>query len=102
MKIHYIAEWATHRGMERADIIRELGVDKSNVSRWFTGRALPSADYLRRLAALFHLDDVNALFRHPDDDWMTQFFRERDDEERKRIKQALELMFPPRRTGTEG
>lgn len=96
---HYIAEWAELRGLSQADLARELGADKSVVSRWFSGTS-PSVEYQERLAALFHTDP-ESLFRHPDDDWISRFFRDRDREEIEKMKQMLEIAFP-RRTGTDG
>jgi transcriptional regulator with XRE-family HTH domain len=95
IRLHYIAEWAERRHLRQADIVREIGVDKSNVSRWFSG-ALPSEENIRALAALFELDEPAALFRHPDEDWMARLLRGRSTEERERAKQMLELAFPPR------
>lgn len=98
IRIHFIVEWAEKRGLSQADIVREVGADKSVVSRWFSG-ALPSEKYLEPLAGLFSTD-VNGLFRHPDDDWMARFLRERSIEELARIRATLEMAFP-RPTGTD-
>ncbi|MFC6487328.1 helix-turn-helix domain-containing protein [Nitratireductor sp. GCM10026969] len=95
---HYIAEWAARRNLKRADIAREIGADKSLVTRWFQGK-LPSDHYLERLAALFHTT-TDGLFRHPDDDWLATFFRERNEEERQRARRILESAFPDKKTGT--
>ncbi len=48
---HYIAEWAELRGLTQADLARELGADKSVVSRWFNGTS-PSQEWQERLAEL--------------------------------------------------
>jgi transcriptional regulator with XRE-family HTH domain len=97
-RYHFIVEWAEKRGLSQADIVRELGADKSVVSRWFSG-SLPSEKYLEPLAGLF-ATQVSGLFRHPDDDWMMRFLRERTSEELDRIKATLEAAFP-RRSGTD-
>lgn len=81
------------------ELANELGADKSVVSRWYNG-STPSLDWQEKLAALFQIDR-EALFRHPDDDWIARFFRNRSQEERERMKRMLEAAFPPR-TGTEG
>ncbi|GGF38517.1 hypothetical protein GCM10011321_31820 [Youhaiella tibetensis] len=91
-RIHFIVEWAEKRGLSQADIVREIGADKSVVSRWFSG-SLPSEKYLEPLAALFSTE-VTGLFRHPDDDWMVRFLQERSLDELTRIKQTLEAAFP--------
>lgn len=92
---HHIKDWADARGLSQADLSRELGADKSLVSRWFAGTT-PNVDYQERLAALFQTDP-EALFRHPDDDWITKFFADREREEVERIKSTLETAFPRRR-----
>ena len=89
------------RGMSQADIARELGADKSVISRWFSG-STPSVEYQERLAALFGCEP-ESLFRHPNDDWLARFFANRTKDEVERMKRMLEAAFPPPpRTGTGG
>lgn len=95
---HYIEAWAKRRGLNQADLARELGADKSVVSRWFKG-STPSPDWQERLAALFFCEP-ESLFRHPDDDWLRRFFQNRSEEEIERIKKSLEFGFPLK-TGTD-
>lgn len=92
---HYIPEWAERRKLKQADIARQLDADKSVVSRWFDG-ATPSPDYQVRLAALLvgDAESSESLFRHPDDDWIVKFFRDRSADEVERIKATLEAAFP--------
>lgn len=98
---HFIQDWAIHRGFKKAvDLANALDVDKSLVSRWFNG-STPDEKHQERLAALLHCDR-QALFRHPDDDWMSRFFKDRTEEEVQRIKTMLEAAFPFKRTGTDG
>lgn len=89
---HYVAEWAELRGYKQADIARELGADKSVVSRWWSG-STPSLEWQEKLAALFKCER-ESLFRHPDDDWLRRFFDQRSREEIERIKATLEVAFP--------
>lgn len=89
---HHLEDWAIKYGLTQADIARELGADKSLVSRWFNGTT-PGVDYQRRLADLFHTDE-EGLFRHPDDDWLAKFFKDRSRDEVARIKSTLEAAFP--------
>ena len=89
---HHIPEWAEARHLSQADIARMLGADKSVVSRWFSGTT-PGEDYQERLAALFDCDR-EALFRHPDDDWLAKFFADRSRDEIERMKRTLEAAFP--------
>lgn len=92
---HHIPEWAAARRLSQADLARELDADKSVVSRWYSG-ATPSKEYQDKLAALFGTDP-ESLFRHPDDDWLAKFFRDRSRDEIERIKATLETAFPRRR-----
>ena len=89
---HYIEEWAEVRGLSLADIARELEADKSVVSRWFSGTS-PGLEYQARLAALFHLDDPEMLFRHPNEDWFARFMRRLTPDKRERAKEVLRAMF---------
>lgn len=98
---HFIPEWAERRGLNQADLARELEADKSVVSRWFSGTT-PGVEWQERLAALLTDGDEESLFRHPDDDWLSKFFRDRSRDEIERIKATLEAAFPRRRTGTDG
>jgi transcriptional regulator with XRE-family HTH domain len=95
---HYIEEWAEKRNLAQADLARELGADKSVVSRWFSGTS-PSLDWQERLAALFHVER-EALFRHPDEDWLARKLRRHTKEERERIIKMVEAAFPDPKTGT--
>lgn len=51
------------------------------------------------MLALFFECEREALFRHPDDDWIARFLKGRDKDEIQRIKDTLERAFP-RRNGT--
>lgn len=97
---HFIEAWAELRGLSQADLARELGADKSVISRWFSG-STPSVEYQERLAALFGCEP-ESLFRHPNDDWLARFFASRTSDEVERMKQMLEAAFPTKRTGTGG
>lgn len=98
-RIHHIEDWAERRNMKQVDIVKALGVDKATVSRWFDG-TLPRQDHLVALADMFQID-VQALFRHPDDDWIAKLLRGSSAEEKQRIAQIIELSIPSR-TGTGG
>lgn len=78
--------------MKPVDLARELGADKSLISRWYDG-ASPGVIWQDRLAALFHCEP-EALFRHPDDDWIRRFFEGRPKDEVDHIKRSLETTFP--------
>jgi transcriptional regulator with XRE-family HTH domain len=92
---HYIKEWAELRGMKPVDLATELGVEISQVTRWFAGQ-MPRKDTQLRLAQLFAGEDAQpeVILRHPDDDWLAKFFADRDEAERAKIRQAMELLFP--------
>jgi transcriptional regulator with XRE-family HTH domain len=97
---HYIREWADRRRLSQADLARELGADKSIVSRWYSGSS-PGVEWQRKIAALFHIE-ADAIFRHPDEDWLHRFLRNRTDKERERIRNMIEAAFPDEtiKTGT--
>lgn len=89
---HFIREWMEKAGLRAVDVAEEIGADKSLVSRWLSG-STPTSDYQEKLASLFHCEP-DGLFRHPDDDWLSRFFRDRSRDEIERIKATLEAAFP--------
>lgn len=96
---HFIPEWAEHRGYtSQAALSDASGADKGLVNRWYKGSS-PGVEWQIKLAELFHCEP-ESLFRHPDDDWLSRFFKDRDAQEVERIKAMLEAAFP--RTGTDG
>lgn len=97
---HFIAEWAEARNMSQADLARELGADKSVISRWFNGTT-PGTDWQERLAALFNCEP-DSLFRDPHDDWLAKFFRDKTEEQKQKAIDMLKLLFDEQRTGTGG
>jgi len=97
---HFIEEWAEKRNFaSQADLVKALGADKSLVSRWYDG-ASPGREWQEKLRALFHIEDERGVFLHPDDDWLTRFFMNRQPEEIARIKQTLESAFPIKKTAS--
>lgn len=93
IRFHYIPEWAARRKLKQADIVRELAsdVNKSTVSRWFSG-VVPAEAHLIALTELFAAGEPAALFRHPDDDWIARFFRDRSPAERDRALRLLKAI----------
>lgn len=92
-RIHFIPEHAKERRVKQADIMRELGVDKSSVSRWFKG-VVPTDKHLWPLTGFLGLDEPGDLFRHPDDTWLTRAVRGRPKEEQEQIRQTIDIAFP--------
>jgi transcriptional regulator with XRE-family HTH domain len=93
---HYIIEWAERRGLSQADIAREIGVDKSTVTRWFKG-SVPEVRHWAALRECLGLDEPTDIFRHPDNDWLSKRFRDRDAEERRKMIETLDFHFPPKK-----
>jgi len=94
---HYIVEWAERRQVTQADLVRATGADKAAVSRWFNHGVIPSEKHIDNVASALNVEDVASLFRHPDDDWLSRMFKDRDEEERLRMRQMIELAFPAKR-----
>lgn len=103
-RTHYIPEWAAKIGVKQKDIVLALGIDKSVVNKWFNERRLPRPDTLVKLAEMFGFEgnDVSPFFRHPDDDWIAVFFRNRSRDELERMKKMLEAAFPIDRQAHRG
>lgn len=98
-RIHYLAEWLEHRQLNQADLVSELGVNKGTVSKWCAGD-LPSEKNLLSLTAFLEIEPP-ALFRHPLDDWMSRLFKQRSEDELKRMVETLKAAFP-QKSGTHG
>lgn len=99
VKAHYIAEWMEHREVSVADVVEALELSvPSQVYRWLKGQR-PQDETLIRLASLLRADPPEALLRHPLDDWMTKFLRNRSEAEARAIIELLERAYPPK-TGT--
>lgn len=94
---HYIVEWAERRQKQQVDIVEGLTlagfkVDKSTVSRWFDG-TVPREHHLIALAEFLHAGDPpdpEALFRHPDEDWLLRLFRQQSEDTRRTIIGLME------------
>jgi transcriptional regulator with XRE-family HTH domain len=89
---HYLREWMDAKGLRAVDLSEELNLDKSLISRWLKG-STPTAENQKILASFFGCEP-EGLFRHPDDDWLGRFLRDRPRDEIERIKQTLEAAFP--------
>lgn len=50
---------ATELGMNQSDVARVLGVDRRQVSHWWTGNKNPSLPTLERLLAVLDMEVVN-------------------------------------------
>ena len=98
---HYIAEWAELRGKRQTDIVRDLGIEKSTVYRWFADGVIPSEKHLVPLAEYLMVEEPVALFRHPDDDWLSRMFRDKTDEQREKAVAMLKLFFDSISPGDE-
>jgi len=89
---HFLREWMDLRGVKPVELAKQIGADKSLISRWLDG-ATPGTEYQEKLAAYFHCEP-DSIFRHPDDDWLSRFFRNRNADEVARMKALLEAAFP--------
>ena len=96
---HFIRQWADKRNLSQADLAREIGADKSLVSRWYDG-ASPGSDWQEKLAAYFDCEP-DGLFRDPDEDWMARFLKNKSPDDRERAKAILIAAFPDK-DGTRG
>lgn len=92
IRLHRINEWAEARGMDQADIVREAGIDKGTVWRWFAG-AVPRHEHLVMLVELFALAEPNDLFMHPNNDWLARRLRGADPQDIERAKALLDIML---------
>lgn len=86
-------------GLNDPERFSQLGyVSKSQVYRWLKGQMPNSSMQERIAAALGFEDDPSKFLSSPDIDWMSDFLRDRSEEELKRIKVTLENAFPKSET----
>jgi transcriptional regulator with XRE-family HTH domain len=62
-----ILELRTQLGLSQTELARMLGVTNKAVSKWETGKAKPTTNVIRKLAALFKVD-VNELLSMRDEE----------------------------------
>ena len=109
---HYLAEWLEARGLKAMDLVELLNdpersseyseIDKTQVYRWLRGQMPQPAMQLRIAAALGFEDDPDKLLQDPTLDWLSDFFRDKTEEQKDKAIQMLKLMFSEDKTGTTG
>lgn len=111
---HFIKEWMAERNMKPMDLARALNapesddpyIDKSQVYKWLKGQLPHKETQVRIAAALGATDpytgepDPEALLRHPAQDWIARKLQNREPDEIKRARQAIDAVLPDR-TGTD-
>lgn len=66
-------------------------MDKSQVSRWFSGNT-PRDEALIGIANVLSLNSPEELFRDPEDDWMRRMFEGRSRDEKEALRKAFEAI----------
>lgn len=109
---HYLAEWLEARGLKAMDLVELLNdpersseyseIDKTQVYRWLRGQMPQPAMQVRIAAALGFEDDPDKLLQDPTLDWLSDFFRDKTEEQKEKAIQMLKLMFGEDKTGTTG
>lgn len=97
---HYLAQLMERYNVNRADIVEELGVDKSQLSRWLDEDrpSTPSREWAKRLGEFFGKGhDPVDIFVDPDVDWLSRLLKDRSPDEKERIKAMIEAAFPAKR-----
>lgn len=77
-------------------------VDKSQVYRWLKGQ-MPQPAMQSRIAGILGFEDEpERLLQDPTMDWLSEFFRDKTEEQKEKAIQMLKLWFSENRTGTDG
>ena len=63
---NYILELRSRAGLSQSELAREVGVTNKAVSKWEVGKAKPSVETIRKLAALFQVSVDNLLEKKED------------------------------------
>ena len=109
---HFIGEWLETKGMAVSDLVAALNdpdrdsslpeIDKTQVYRWLKGQ-MPGASTQARLAAIFGFEgEPGRLLQDPTIDWLSEFFRDKTEEQKQKAIDILKLLFDDKRTGTGG
>ena len=99
-KPHYLARLMARQNVTRSDLMKELGIDKSQLSRWLdeTRPATPSPEWAHKLGQYFSPgpdeDDFVDIFADPDVQWIAKKLQGRSDEEKARIIAMIDAAFP--------
>lgn len=64
---NYIFELRSRAGLSQSELAAEVGVTNKAVSKWEVGKAKPSVDMIRKLAALFHISVDELLNRREEE-----------------------------------
>lgn len=109
---HFINEWLEAKQMTPVDLIEALNnpdrpmeygeVDKSQVYRWLKGQMPQAAMQARVAAALGFEGEPDKLLQDPTMDWLSNFFRDKTEEQKEKAIQMLKLLFDTTKTGTDG
>jgi len=100
---HYLAKLMARHNVSRGKLVEDLGVDKSQLSRWLDEErpATPSPAWAKKLGQYFAVgpdeDDIVDIFADPDVQRFQRMVRGRDPEEVDRMLATLEAAFPLKR-----
>ena len=103
---HFIREWRKHRNLTMEQLAEIIGVTQGAISQLERGQTNYTQPMLEALADALHCRPYDLIMRTPEeaaaDDWLAHFFRNRNIDELKRIKQMLNAAFPEdeEKTGT--
>lgn len=102
---HYLAKIMERRDVSRAKLLEDLGVDKSQLSRWLDDDrpSTPSPVWALKLGQYFSSgpddDDLVDIFTDPDLARFQKMTKGRPPDEVDRMLATLEAAFPRKRTG---
>lgn len=102
---HYLAKLLEQHQVSRVKLADELGVDKSQISRWLDEDkpSTPSPDWALKLGQYFAAsddpDDFVDIFTDPDVARFQRMVRGRSPDEVDRMLATLEAAFPAKRAG---
>lgn len=100
---HYLAKLMERHEKDRSDLIEDLGIDKSTLSRWLDPDrpSTPSEKWAKKLGRYFASgpedEDFVDIFTNPSAHRFQKITKGRSEEEIDRMLATLEAAFPAKR-----
>lgn len=63
-----LREWREAANLTQGDVCAKVGITQATLSRYELGQIRASADFIKRVAEIYHVDASDVLSAHPDNE----------------------------------